>query len=329
MQEFNQKKIVLDKDVAFNVLTSKKIGVIGYGNQGRAQSLNLKDSGMEVVIGLRQSSASKQKVLDDGLFFDSIENVVSSSDVLSVLVPDQEIPNLWMKTILPLIKKNQTILFSHGYCIHYKLIKVPDFVNVIMVAPSGGGNVVRDKYKQGSGVPNLLAIHQDFDGLSDTLLREYSKAIGGTRVCAFYSTFSEETETDLFGEQSILTGGLPWLLNESFKVLLEDGYDPIVAWFVCYYELKTIVDLFHDKGFDFLFDSISGTARYGGLVKGKTLMDATFKSNLKNMLMDIKNGDFHNEITNAEKLNLNQESFKELEYYSSKILNLLNKDADT
>ena len=323
------KAIILDKDVCTDILKSKKLAIIGYGNQGRAQALNLKDSSFDVCVGLRGNSNSISIVKDDDLINLSIEEAISSCDIISILIPDNSIAEAWKISILPYLKKGQTVLFSHGYNVHYKLIDIPEYINVIMVAPSGGGNLVRSEFKSGRGVPNLLAVYQDYTSQSDEIVKAYSKAIGGTRICAFYSTFSEETETDLFGEQAILTGGIPWLLNKSFKVLLEEGYDPVVSWFVCYYELKTIVDLFHHKGFDYLFDSISDTAKYGGLNKGKFLMDDDFELKLKKMIMDIKSGDFNKELSNVKNFTKNQSSFKDIEYYTKKILEILkNQDSN-
>ena len=318
-------KIINDNDVNLDILKSKKIAILGYGNQGRAQSLNLRDSHLDVVVGLRENSATIKRVKGDGLKAVSIKEAVENADIISILIPDHTIPDVWKKYILPFLTKNQTILFSHGYNVHYKQIEIPTDVNVVMVAPSGGGNLVRDEFKNGSGVPNLLAVHQDYTGTSENIIKSYSKAIGGTRICAFYSTFSEETETDLFGEQAILTGGIPWLLNKSFKVLLKKGYSPIVSWFVCYYELKTIIDLFHSKGFNYLFDSISNTAKYGGLTKGKFLMDEEFDKKLEKILSDIKTGHFVDELSSINDFNKDQDSFDEIQSYTEKIFKLLNK----
>ena len=322
----NSNTIITDKDVSIKILQNKKIGIIGYGNQGRAQALNLNDSNINVIIGLRSNSKSALIIENDGLEYKKIEDVVVDCDILSILIPDKSIANVWKNRILPNLKDNTTILFSHGYNVHYKLIDIPANINVIMVAPSGGGDLVRSEFEKGKGIPNLLAIYQDYTGESNELVKSYSKAIGGTRICAFFSTFQEETETDLFGEQAILTGGIPWLINNSFNVLIDKGYSPIVSWFVCYYELKTIVDLFHSKGFNYLFDSISDTAKYGGLTKGKLLMNEAFKSNLSLMLDDIRNGNFHKEISKTNKINENQHLFEDIEYYTQKLLKLLNKE---
>ena len=317
------KKIILNKDADLNLLKDVNIGIIGYGNQGRAQALNLNDRNLKIKIGLRKESPTARKVIKDGLEHSIISEVVKWSDLICILIPDHQIKIVFKNEILPNIKTGSTLLFSHGYAVHYNQIQIPGNINIIMVAPSGGGAMVRSEFLKGSGVPNLIAIEQDISNSSFEIAKSYSRAIGGTRVCAFLSTFSEETETDLFGEQAILTGGIPWLLNKSFKVLIEEGYDPIVSWFVCYYELKTIVDLFHSKGFDYLFDSISETAKYGGLTRGKFLMDDNFDLKLKNMIKNIKNGDFNNELSKAKNFDKNRSSFKELEGYTQKMLKLL------
>jgi len=317
--------IVLNDHVDIDILNDKKISIIGYGNQGRAQALNLHDSGINVCVGLRASSSSNKIAQNDGLITLSIKNAVKEADVISVLISDKHISQVWEKLIFPNLKEGQTILFSHGYNVHYKLIKIPDNVNVVMVAPSGGGNLVREEFKNGRGVPTLLAVHQDYTGVSDEIIKAYSKAIGGTRVCAFYSTFKEETETDLFGEQAILTGGIPYMINKSFKVLLEAGYSPIVAWFVCYYELKTIIDLFHKNGFEYLYKAISDTARYGGVEKGKFLMDDDMEKKLKTMLDDIQTGKFHKEFTKSKPINELDSAFDEIEKINQYLLKLVNK----
>ena len=318
-----KSQIIFNKDVQSNFLLDKKIGIIGYGNQGRAQALNLKDSGYEVKIGLRDSSKSIKECQNDELDFVDIFDLVSSSDIICLLVPDAEMSNVYNSYIENNLSSGQTLLFSHGYAIHYNVITPPDYIDVVMVAPSGGGSVVRDSYVKGSGVPNLLAVYNDFSGISNDIVKEYSKAIGGTRAGSFFSTFSEETETDLFGEQSILTGCIPYIINSSFKVLLEHGYSPIVAWFVCYYELKTIVDLFHDKGIDYLYNSISDTAKYGGMIKGRFLLDNQFEKKLHILLSDIKNGKFHEELTSNNRQSLDESEFKELNSVSSQLLKIL------
>ena len=303
-----ENKIIFNNDVKSNFLVEKKIGIIGYGNQGRAQSLNLKDSALEVMVGLRNDSKSIDKIKQDNISYDTIENAVCWADIVSVLVPDKLMPHVYYKYIQLHLKEGQTLLFSHGFNVHYNLIKVPSNINVIMVAPSGGGALVRNKYKEGSGVPSLLAVDQDFTGDSLLLVKSYSKAIGSTRVCSFISTFKEETETDLFGEQVLLTGGIPHIIDKSLKVLIDAGYSPVVAWFVCYYEIKTIIDLFHDKGIEYLYGAISDTAKYGGIKTGKYLMDDDMENKIKSVLKKIQSGEFSKELQNTDISEVNYKS---------------------
>ena len=275
-----KKQLFFDEDASIKYLKNKKVGIIGYGNQGKAQALNLIDSNIDVLVGVRKKSPSILDIKKRKIKYDSISNVVKKTNVISMLVPDIKMPLIYKKYVKENLEEGDTLLFSHGYNIIYKGIVPPKNVNVIMVAPSGGGALVRDTYTSGSGVPTLLAIFQDYSGNSIDLVKSYSKAIGGMRICSFMSSFKEEVETDLFAEQVMLTGGIPKYIDKSLKVLLEAGYDPIVSWFVCYYELKTIVDLFHSRGIDFLYNAISDTARYGGLTKGDFLIDDNIESKI-------------------------------------------------
>ena len=295
MQKGNNT-IFFDKDISLNIIKNKKIGIIGYGNQGRAQALNLRDSGLSIKVGVRSIDSIEKDLLENDIVYDSIEDVSSWADIVCVLVSDASIPTVFNSKIKSHLNENDTILFSHGYNITYNLIQPPKNVDVIMVAPSGGGQMVRDEYKKGRGVPALLAIEQNFSGNALDNAKAYSKAIGSARICSFLSTFKEETETDLFGEQALLTGGLPMIIEKSLKVLLEDGYSPVVAWFVCYYEVKMIVDLFHEKGIEYLYKAISDTARYGGLKVGDYLIDDEYEIKLKKVLSDIKTGEFKKDL---------------------------------
>ncbi len=288
-------KIFKDKDITFNLLKSKVISIIGYGNQGRAQALNLKDSKNNVIIGLREDSKSKELAKSDGFKVFSISKAVELSDVISILIPDEEIPVIFDNMIKPHLKKGKTLLFSHGYSIFFNEITPPDFINVILVAPSGSGKMVREEFIDGRGVPNLIAIDQDYTKNSLDIALSYSKSIGGTRTCAFLSTFEEEVVTDIFGEQVVLTGAIPSIIKESFNVLLEDGYSPVVAWFVCYYEVKSIIDSFHANGFDSLNQMISNIAEYGGLTRGERLINSNVKNEMKKILSEVKNGKFKKE----------------------------------
>jgi len=321
----NEKNIILDHSVNLKPILNKKIAVIGYGNQGRSQAKNLKDSGFNVIVGLRNKSSSISLVAEDGLNVLSIDEAVCWADVVCILVSDKSMAFVYSEYIKPNLRANQTILFSHGYNIHYKLIIPPSNIDVIMVAPSAGGRIVREEYKKGKGIPTLLAVDQNFSGNALEIAKSYSKAIGGTKICAFISTFEEETETDIFGEQSILTGGLPYLINSSYNTLIENGYDSTVAWFVCYYEIKTIVDLFHNNGFKEFYNMISDTARYGGITRGNRLFDNSFKNELNNILEEIKSGSFRKEFERKNNNVIFPKSFDKLEKQTKKILEILNK----
>ena len=328
----NRNKIYTDKDVKINCVKDKIVGIVGYGSQGRAQALNLKDSGVEVLIGLRKNSPSIKIAQDDGFKnILSIAELSKKSDIISLLIPDEEIPHVFKNDIENNIFEGKTLLFSHGYCVHYDKMSLPQNVNIIMVAPSGAGEIVRTRYLKNSGIPNLIAIHQDFTKDAFQIALSYSKCIGGTRVGSFISTFEEEVVTDLFGEQAILTGGIPSLIKKSFDVLVDHGYSPTVAWFVCYYEVKAIIDLFYDKGFDHLNKSISNIAEYGGHTRGDFLFDDNFTDKLSLILKQITNGSFDEEWSHEKKdgykyLKSKRKKTKEIEIekINKKMLDLLN-----
>ena len=288
-------KIYKDSDANISLIQSRKVGIVGFGNQGRAQALNLKDSGIDVRIGIRKGSASRKLAESVGLNCCVISEMLEYCDIITLLVPDQDMGEVYRTHIESNLWKGQTLLFAHGYNIHYNVIQPPEFINVLMAAPSGAGSELRKQYKAGKGIPGLFAIYQDYSGDSRELLLSYCKAIGLTRMGVFESTFKEETETDLFGEQIILTGGIPKLIQSSYKVLLEEGYSPVTAWFVCYYELKTIVDMFHSKGFEFMNSAISDTAEYGGITRGKRIIDEHVENEMRKALKEIQSGSFHKE----------------------------------
>lgn len=292
MKFFLEKpNIFYDSDASLEVIKNKKVLIIGYGNQGRAQAKNLSDSGIDVIIGLREKSTSWDLVKNENLTPMLIPDAILLVDIISLLIPDEVMAKVYSE-INTLLSKNQILLFSHGYNIFYKKINPPKNIDIIMVAPSGAGKIVREAFKKNSGVPNLIAVHQDFSGNALKIALAYSKAIGGTRAGAFLSTFQEETETDLFGEQVVLCGGIPKLIQTAFNVLVEAGYQPIVAWFVCFYEVKLIVDLFHKIGFNKMYNAISTTAEFGGLKVGDRIISDEVKIEMEKIINEIKNKDF-------------------------------------
>ncbi len=290
-------KLFTDKDASLNLILTKNVGVIGYGNQGRAQALNLKDSEVNVRIGLRDNSPSRIKVESDDISHDSIPEVTAWADVIIILIPDDQMKETYHLWIEPNLQQDSTLIFSHGYAVHYDLIHPDIQTTVLLCAPSGPGKLLRDRFVAGSGLPGLIAVHQDPLNLGMELILSYSKAIGITRIGAILSSFREETETDLFGEQVVLTGGLPHLIRSAFHTLVDAGYQPVVAWLVCFYEVKMIVDLFSSTGLDDMKSFISKTAEYGGDTRGKRLISHSMKLEMDKILKEIRGGDFFNEYT--------------------------------
>ena len=327
------KDLYFDKDADLALIQAKTVAIVGYGNQGQAQALNLRDSGVKVIVGAREGGRSQQKANSDGFNVTPIEDAVSFAEVIAILLPDQVMAAVYYKSIAPNLSAGNILQFSHGYNIHYGKIVPPKDVDVMMIAPSGAGKMVRQEFEKGNGVPNLIAIHQDNSTDTFELALSYSKAIGGTRSATFKSTFKEETETDLFGEQVVLTGGIPKLIQNSFKVMVESGYSPIVAWFVSYYEVKLIVDLFNENGFQFMNKAISDTAEYGGQTRGNRLMDAAAIDKMKSFLSEIQSGEFFNEweaeakagFPHLEKLR-EEDSNSEFENVSKVLLNAIYKN---
>ncbi len=324
--------LYFDKDVTLDALKGTRVAVIGYGNQGRAQAMNLKDSGVEVAVALREGSKSIKKAQEDGFLCIDIPKAAREYDILSLLIPDQCMSELYDEQISRYLKPGKTLLFSHGYNIHYKEIEPPPFVDVVMVAPSGPGHAVRQEFKSGGGIPTLLAVKQNVTGRAKEVALSYSKAIGGTRSCCFESTFKEETETDLFGEQIILTGIIPRMIKESFKVLLEAGYSSTVAWFVSFYEVKQIADLISKVGIEDFYKAVSDTAEYGGMRQSERLLNDEFASEMKSALTFIQSGDFHKKWKNESssdypELSKMRKSQKEspLNDITKKMFDILNK----
>lgn len=284
-----------DDSADLSIVQAMSVGIIGYGNQGRAQAKNLRDSGCRVILGLRLGGPSARTAEADGFNVVSIPDLVKSCDILCFLHPDQEMPDVYKSSIRSSLRPGQTLLFAHGYNVFYGHLEIPETNDVILVAPAGAGRLVRSEYQAGKGIPTLLAVHQDFSGNAMQTALSYARAIGGTRMGAFLSTFREETESDLFGEQAVLTGGIPQLIRAAYETLVTRGFQPIVAWFVCYYEVKMIVDLFHDKGFDYFSRAISDTAEYGGYTRGKRIIGESVREELNKVLDEIQSGQFDTE----------------------------------
>lgn len=291
-------KIYLDDDIDRNLIKSKKIAVIGFGSQGYGQSMNLKDSGCEVVLGLRQNGNSAKKAENYGFRVMSIEDAVKWADIVQILIPDELQAKVYEEKIKPNLKKDQYLMFSHGFNIHYKKIVAPDYINVIMVAPKGPGHTVRSEYEKGRGVPSLIAVYQDPTGNSKDIALSYASAIGAGRAGIIETTFKEETETDLFGEQAVICGGVSALIKAGFETLVEAGYSPYMAYFEVLHEMKLLVDLINQGGLADMRYSISNTAEYGDMTRGPKVIGKESRDAMKALLKDIQSGDFANEFLN-------------------------------
>ncbi len=285
-------KIYYEQDADIALIKSKKVAVIGYGSQGHAHALNLKDSGVEVRVGLQASSASCQKASEAGLQVISPAEATQWADVVMILVPDEKQSVLWANEIEPHVRDGQHIMFGHGFNIHYNLIRPGAAVDVSLSAPKGPGHTLRDQYARGFGLPGLVAIHQDATGTAQAVALSYSKAIGNTRAGVIETSFKEETETDLFGEQAVLCGGIVELIKAGFETLVEAGYAPEMAYFECLHETKLIVDLIYEGGIANMNYSISNTAEYGEYVSGPRVVDSSSKLAMKAVLEDIQSGKF-------------------------------------
>ncbi len=284
-----------DKDANLNDIKNKRIAVIGFGSQGHAQAMNLADSGCDVVVGLKSSSASVAKAQKVGLRVMSVREAAEHADVIMILVPDELAPKIYENEIAPALRAGKYLMFSHGFGIHFGFIKPPQDVNVLMVAPKGPGHLVRHQFSQGAGVPCLLAVYQDPSGDTKRVGLAYASAIGGARAGVIETNFREETETDLFGEQSVLCGGLTSLIKAGFETLVEAGYAPEMAYFECCHEMKLIVDLIYEGGISEMRYSISNTAEYGDMTRGPVVVDAATKERMKGILKDIQSGAFAKE----------------------------------
>ena len=285
-------KIYYEQDADLALIQSKKVGVVGYGSQGHAHALNLKDNGVDVRIGLQPSSASKPKAEGEGLTVMSPSEITQWADVVMILVPDEKQAVLWANEIEPHVRDGQHIMFGHGFNVHYNLIRPPAGVDVSLSAPKGPGHTLRAQYQMGFGLPGLVAIHQDATGSARDIALSYSKGIGNTRAGVIETTFKEETETDLFGEQAVLCGGIVELIKAGFETLVEAGYSPEMAYFECLHETKLIVDLIYEGGIANMNYSISNTAEYGEYVSGPRVVDSESKKAMKAVLDDIQSGKF-------------------------------------
>ncbi len=285
-------KIYTDKDADLGVLKGKTCAVLGFGSQGHAHALNLKDSGVKVIIGLYEGSKSIAVAKEKGFEVFTTAEAVKKADVIFVGLPDTKQAAAFEKDILPNLTKGKTLLFSHGFAIHFKTIVPPANVDVIMVAPKGPGHIVRRQFTEGKGVPALIAIYQNPSKKAKKVALAWAKGVGGTRGGVFETTFKEETETDLFGEQTVLCGGASALVQAGFEVLIEAGYAPEMAYFECLHELKLIVDLMNESGIAGMRFSISETAKWGDVLVGPKIIDASVKKRMKAALKDIQSGKF-------------------------------------
>ena len=289
----NRMRVYYEQDADLSLVVKKKIAIVGYGSQGHAHALNLRDSGVEeVVVALREGSPSRQKAEGEGLRVMTPEEAASWSDLMMILAPDELQPSIYKESIAPYLRPGSAIAFAHGLCVHFRLIEARDDIDVLMVAPKGPGHTVRSEYVRGGGVPCLLAVHQNPSGRALEMGLAYASAIGGARSGVIETTFKEECETDLFGEQTVLCGGLVKLIHYAFETLVEGGYSPEMAYFECLHEVKLIVDLIYEGGIANMYYSISNTAEYGSYVSGPAIIDASVKERMKKVLEEIQTGRF-------------------------------------
>jgi ketol-acid reductoisomerase len=295
-------KVYWESDAKPQALAGKRIAVLGYGSQGRAQALNLRDSGYDVTVGLRRpGSKTWEQAEDDGWKPEAPAAAVKSADVVVMLAPDMAQPDLYREAVAPNLKSGGLLVFSHGFNIHYKLIEPSPELDVVLIAPKSPGNLVRAQYEKGQGVPCLLAVHQDATGEAFDRILAYGHGLGGARAGIIETTFAEETETDLFGEQAVLCGGVSELIAAGWETLVEAGYKPEVAYFECLHELKLIVDLIHEGGFARMHQFVSDTAKYGDLTRGSRVIDSRARETMKTILEEIRSGAFAQEWVQENK----------------------------
>jgi len=288
-------QVFYDKDANPDILKGKKVAVIGYGSQGHAHSNNLKESGVDVVVGLREGSSSRSKAEGAGLVVAEVADAVAQADVVMMLCPDELMGTIYREEVESNLKQGATLAFAHGFNIHFGYIEPNKDMNVIMIAPKGPGHLVRSEYEKGAGVPCLVAIHQDASGDALDIALAYASGVGGGRAGIIQTTFREETETDLFGEQAVLCGGATALVQAGFETLVEAGYAPEMAYFECLHELKLIVDLMYEGGIADMRYSISNTAEFGDMTRGPRIVNEQTKAEMKKILNEIQSGEFARE----------------------------------
>lgn len=285
-------KMYYDSDCNLGLLKGKTVAIIGYGSQGHAHAQNLNDSGVNVVVGLQKTSKRWQKVIDDGLKVAEPHEAAKMADLIMILVPDELQADIYTKSIKDNLKEGSVLMFAHGFNIHFNQIVPPEFVDVIMVAPKGPGHTVRSQYKEGRGVPSLIAVYKDASGKAKEYALAYASANGAGRAGILETTFREETETDLFGEQAVLCGGVTELMKAGFETLVNAGYQPEIAYFECIHEMKLIVDLINQGGYADMRYSISDTAEFGDYITGKRIITDETRKEMKKVLTEIQNGTF-------------------------------------
>jgi ketol-acid reductoisomerase len=285
-------RIRYEADADLSLIQQKKVAIVGYGSQGHAHALNLKESGVTVAVALKEGSRSREKAEAAGLAVKSVHDAAKWADVVMVLAPDTAQPAIYEEQLKAALVKGKTLMFAHGFNIRYETIKPPADVDVSMIAPKGPGHRVRETFVEGGGVPALLAVHQDASGQADALALSYAKGIGATRAGVLDTTFSEETETDLFGEQCVLCGGVSELVKAGFQTLVDAGYQPEIAYFECMHELKLIVDLMYRGGLNYMRYSVSDTAEYGDYVSGPRVVNDQTRAEMKKILSEVQDGTF-------------------------------------
>jgi len=288
-------KIYYDKDADLKDLKGKRIAIIGYGSQGHAQAQNLRDSGLDVIVSQRKGGENYELALRHGFKPITANEAARQADLIQILTQDHIQAKLYEEDVKPHLRKGKTLLFSHGFNIHYGQIVPPKEIDVVMIAPKGPGHLVRREYEKGAGVPSLLAIYQDFTKKAKKTALAYAKGLGATRAGVIETTFKEETETDLFGEQAVLCGGVSELIKAGFDTLVEAGYHPEIAYFECLHELKLIVDLMYEGGLSYMRYSVSDTAEYGDLTRGKRIITQETRQEMRRILEEVRNGNFAKE----------------------------------